>query len=158
MGLFVADASAFPRMDGDVYTPMQYYLASVVDYLNWVSGDERIELKRVFGRLPGANRKRSALRHWPALPGGDFEADGDIGRWSVTNGTLSVTADWSSFGERSLRVDLEPGGEVTYTPPAGLPVELFREHLTLTAASTAMIAPCGSSWPPCSARGRSNAS
>ena len=41
--VFVAKASGYPNMDNDLYTPMQYYLASVVDYLNWVHGDRKID-------------------------------------------------------------------------------------------------------------------
>jgi hypothetical protein len=29
-------------MDGDLHTPMKYYLASVIDYLNWLQGDLQI--------------------------------------------------------------------------------------------------------------------
>jgi hypothetical protein len=45
--VFVAHATGFPNMDGDLYTPMQYYLTSVVDYLNWVHGDRQIDGKAV---------------------------------------------------------------------------------------------------------------
>ena len=36
-------------MDGDLYTPTQYYLASVIDYLNWVHGDREIDHSRILG-------------------------------------------------------------------------------------------------------------
>jgi hypothetical protein len=40
--MFVVKAEGFPNMDGDMYTPMEYYLASVIDYLNWIHGDREI--------------------------------------------------------------------------------------------------------------------
>lgn len=49
--MFVADARAYPRMDGDQYTPMRYYLASVVDYLNWVNEGREIDPDSVLGEV-----------------------------------------------------------------------------------------------------------
>lgn len=51
--MFVANAEFYPNMDGDLYTPMRYYLASVVDYLNWVHGGTEIDPESVLGHLPG---------------------------------------------------------------------------------------------------------
>jgi hypothetical protein len=122
VNVFVADGARFGLAYSEL-TLMQYYLASVVDYLNWVHGDRRIELNRVLGQLPEGHASRS-WRRSPPIPGGDFEDDGDPTRWAATGGKISVTRDWSSFGERGLRVELEPGGQVTYTVPGnqGLPV------------------------------------
>jgi hypothetical protein len=48
--IFVVKAQAFPNMDGDLYTPMEYYLASVIDYLNWVHGDKEIDKTSVLDK------------------------------------------------------------------------------------------------------------
>lgn len=48
--IFVVQGTGYPNMDGDLYTPMQYYLASVIDYLNWVHGDPNMERDNVLGR------------------------------------------------------------------------------------------------------------
>lgn len=50
--VFVARADRYPNMDGDLYTPMEYYLASVVDYLNWIHGERAIDKTSVLGRVP----------------------------------------------------------------------------------------------------------
>ena len=50
--MFVAPAAEFPNVDGDRGTSMAYYLASVVDYLNWVHGDQQIDRDRVLGKKP----------------------------------------------------------------------------------------------------------
>jgi hypothetical protein len=54
--VFVANGSGFPNMDGDLYTPMQYYLASVIDYLNWVHGERQIDTRTVLGKTPAPER------------------------------------------------------------------------------------------------------
>lgn len=43
--MLVMKAASFPNMDGDLHTPMVYYLNSVMDYLNWVHGDRQIDPK-----------------------------------------------------------------------------------------------------------------
>ncbi len=116
--IFVADASAYPNMDGDLYTPMQYYLASVVDYLNWIHGDTQIELSSVLGSTPGGRAKRS-WRSVPALPGGDVETDADVAYWKVSDGSIALSTKWAGFGSHSLEVKLNPGGSLLYTAPAG---------------------------------------
>ncbi len=50
--IFVAQATGFPNMDGDLYTPMEYYLGSVVDYLNWALGGMEIDRQKVLDRIP----------------------------------------------------------------------------------------------------------
>ena len=68
--IFVANGKWFPNMDGDLYTPMQYYLASVVDYLNWVHGDRQIDPETVLGKLPGgAEGVRKQVIQQTAVPG-----------------------------------------------------------------------------------------
>jgi hypothetical protein len=54
--IFVVKAQAFPNMDGDLYTPMEYYLASVIDYLNWVHGDKEIDKTSVLGKKRALHR------------------------------------------------------------------------------------------------------
>jgi hypothetical protein len=119
--MFVADPQDFPTVVGDGYTPMQFYLASVVDYLNWVHGDRDIKLNRVLGQLPPGNRHRRSPG-LASLPAGDFEAPGDLDRWTVRGGTIGRTDAWSTHGECGLEVRLEPGGEVVYSIPDGQPV------------------------------------
>lgn len=48
--IFVVHAAGYPNMDGDLYTPMEYYLASVIDYLNWAHGDATMERDAVLGK------------------------------------------------------------------------------------------------------------
>jgi hypothetical protein len=43
MRMLVIKADEFPNMDGDLRTPMLYYLNCVMDYLNWVHGDKQID-------------------------------------------------------------------------------------------------------------------
>lgn len=117
--IFVADAGLFPNMDGDLYTPMEYYLASVVDYLNWVHGDQAIELNSVLGKLPGGLRNRSWRDNRPVLPGCDFEAADDLKHWKFTKGAGERSPHWSGFGRHSLMLRLQPGGEAVYTVPRG---------------------------------------
>jgi hypothetical protein len=127
VNVFVAE----PSSSGYAYSGaslMQYYLASVVDYLNWVHGDRQIDFNRVFGRLPRGHRVRS-WRDFPPLPGGDFEAEGDAARWAVAGGKVAPTEQWSSFGERGLLVELEPGGRLTYTPPDPQGIEARSDYL-----------------------------
>jgi hypothetical protein len=52
--VFIARAEGFPNMDGDLYTPMEYYLASVIDYLSWIHGDRQIDPGQVLGRTLAA--------------------------------------------------------------------------------------------------------
>ncbi len=119
LNLFVADLNRFPNMDGDLYTPTEYYLASVVDYLNWVHSGEAMSLNKVLGELPGANTQRNWRNNRPSLPGGDFETAEDMSHWSVTRGSAQRTTYWSSFGESALAVDLEPEGKIHYRLPDG---------------------------------------
>jgi hypothetical protein len=56
--VFVADAMRYPNMDGDLYTPMQYYLASVVDYLNFIHGDRMLDRNTVLGKVPTGKPRR----------------------------------------------------------------------------------------------------
>jgi hypothetical protein len=81
LGLLVVKAERFPNMDGDLFTPMQYYLASVIDYLNWINGDRQIDPTKVFGEDRANPRPRPApaqaqepqreqqQAHSPAPPG-----------------------------------------------------------------------------------------
>jgi len=50
--MLVIKAEQFPNMDGDLRTPMVYYLNSVVDYLNWVHGDKQIDPKALHWKPP----------------------------------------------------------------------------------------------------------
>lgn len=50
--VFAAHAGGFPNMDNDLYTPMEFYLASVIDYLNWVRGGVEIDRDKVLDRVP----------------------------------------------------------------------------------------------------------
>lgn len=59
---FVVKAQGFPNMDGDQYTPLKYYMASVVDYLNYVHGDAQIDPKTVLGETMGDKDPRIAQR------------------------------------------------------------------------------------------------
>lgn len=125
--LFVAGAGGFPNMDGDLYTPMEYYLASVVDYLNWIHGDKQIELTRVLGKLPGGHTDKS-WRELPPLPGCDFENAGDEAAWKVERGTIARSDKWSRHGNHSLQAALEPGGKLVYTVPDGSSIELDKDY------------------------------
>lgn len=49
--ILVIKAIGFPNMDGDLYTPLEYYLASVIDYLNWIHGDRQIHENKVLGKV-----------------------------------------------------------------------------------------------------------
>jgi hypothetical protein len=125
--LFVVDGTAYPNMDNDLYTPMQYYLSSVVDYLNWVHGEEHIDAATVFGRLPGWVRGEQE----PApsfLPGGAFTEERDLKHWTLTKGHAGRSDRWCEPGGSCLRVELAPGGEARYVVPAGLAVELGPER------------------------------
>ena len=55
--MLVIKAAGFPNMDGDLHTPMVYYLNSVMDYLNWVHGDLQINPKALQWRPPAPARK-----------------------------------------------------------------------------------------------------
>jgi hypothetical protein len=120
--ILVVDATQFPDMDADRLTPMQYYLASVVDYLNWVHGDRQIEPGRLMGRVPGATDSRRWHPMLDLVPGGDFETDRDLSRWSVRNGRAALSRDWTSSGVQSLLLELDAGGEAVYAPPE--PIEV----------------------------------
>ena len=49
----------------------------------------------------------------------------------MKKGTAERSEEWSSFGEASLRLRLEPGGEAVYTAPAGaLPEKAAKTHTT----------------------------
>lgn len=50
--MLVIKAGQFPNMDGDLRTPMVYYLNSVVDYLNWVHGDKQIDPNALHWKPP----------------------------------------------------------------------------------------------------------
>jgi hypothetical protein len=56
--VFVVQAAGYPNMDGDLYTPMEYYLQSVIDYLNWVHGDKQIDANKVLGKARQVSRAR----------------------------------------------------------------------------------------------------
>jgi hypothetical protein len=77
--VFVAQAGGVPNMDNDLYTPMQYYLASVVDYLNWVHGDRQIDPARVLGDVPGGD-VNGVIRAVTDGDGGGPRATLSIGR------------------------------------------------------------------------------
>jgi len=146
--LFVVNAEGFPNMDGDLYTPMEYYLASVVDYLNWVHGDRQIDTSKLLGKLPATTRiKQEQVNSWraqhPALPGCTFEDADDIEKhWTVEKGTLERSKEWSgnlehrwseaqstSTGRWSLHVKLEPSGSICYTVPDDRPVFLKQTNV-----------------------------
>ncbi|MBI3857626.1 MAG: hypothetical protein HY293_18245 [Planctomycetes bacterium] len=55
--MFVAETHGFPNMDGDLYTPMEYYLQSVIDYLNWALGGAEIDKEKIFGRVPKGRQR-----------------------------------------------------------------------------------------------------
>lgn len=120
--MFVANAASYALYDGDYYTPMRYYLASVVDYLNWIHGDRDYDLNTVLGETPPGLESRAWHNARPALPGCDFEAEADLERWTVQGGTFERTARWSTHGKHALKLTLEPGGEAVYTPPKDVDV------------------------------------
>jgi len=120
---FVADAARFPLMDGDQSTPLACYMASVVDYLNWIHGDRHIDLSDVLGKIPGGVPDRGLLeldgRFHPPLPGCDFETKEDLKHWTATKGEIALCDRWPGFQATSLQVTLQPGGEAVYTVPSG---------------------------------------
>jgi hypothetical protein len=60
--VLVVRAAGFPNMDGDLYTPMEYYLASVIDYLNWVHGDKQLDRNSVLGKPRQPDRIRKEVQ------------------------------------------------------------------------------------------------
>ncbi len=149
LNVLVMDAHAFPNMDGDLYTPMEYYLGSVVDYLNWLHGDQQIDPQKVLGKLPGRmqvwnDQVKEWQKKYATLPGCGFESDKDVKHWTVEKGTLSRTNQFSgnlmhrnhygnlassSKGAWSLKITLEAGGKAVYTVPAGETVRLKPENV-----------------------------
>jgi len=91
---------------GGATTSMEYYLASVIDYLNWVHGDPHID----FNSVLGISIPKAVPPGFQSVAGSDFEKEGDVKKWSVKNGRLSRSENWSKFGGHSMRVDLQPGG------------------------------------------------
>ncbi len=126
--LFVIEGAKFSNMDGDLYTPTQYYMGSVIDYLNWLHGDKQIAPQKLFGRVPQGGAMRASWGAWLRdLPGCNFEQDTDLKAWKVSKGTIAISDEWSSRGEHSLKVTLEPGGELIYTLPPGAPLKLRQQ-------------------------------
>lgn len=127
--LLVVPATEYPNMDGDLYTPTEYYLATVVDYLNWIHGDRRISKNSVLGNLPGAKTQRSYPDNNQPIPGGDFEEADDLKTWTVTRGgQLERTDAWSDFGRWALKLDLSAGGSATCTLMDGETVPVPKER------------------------------
>jgi len=140
VNMLVIDATQFPNMDGDLYTPMEYYLASVVDYLNWVHGDSQIDPMMVLGKLPGrmATLKKQVdawQEKYATIPGGGFEDADDLKSWSAIDVKLSQSQRFSgnlaasrkessSVGSKSLQLEFETGGSARYTVPEGATVRL----------------------------------
>ena len=132
LNLFLARAEGFPIMDGDTYTPMEYYLGSVVDYLNWVHGDQQLDPLMLLGKLPGRMQLRQEqIEKWqstyPLLPGCGFESPDVLEHWSVRDAEISLSEKWSGYqafrgggassaGTASLQVTLREGGHIEYTP------------------------------------------
>ena len=114
--MFVVDGSAYPNMDNDLYTPMEYYLSSVVDYLKWVHGDQRIDAGTVLGRLPGWARSQFE-RTSALLPGGALEDEEDLGHWRLRSARADRSDRWCEAGGSCLRLELAPGGEARYVVP-----------------------------------------
>ena len=138
--MLVIDAQRFPNMDGDLYTPMEYYLASVVDYLNWVHGDNQIDPSTVLGKLPGRTGiQKQQVEAWQkkyaTIPGGSFEDEEDLKNWTANDVVVTRSSTFSgnltawrvassSTGSHSLQLQFETGGRVRYTVPEGARVTL----------------------------------
>ncbi len=105
--LFVANAKGFKNMDGDLYTPLEYYLASVVDYLDWVHGEQRIDNTKLLGKLPAKLilkkaallRQKVVVKTWrkkyPLLPNCDFEDPADVKQWIGDKVKIERSNRWS---------------------------------------------------------------
>lgn len=137
--MFVVPAEEYPNMDGDLYTPMQYYLASVIDYLNWVHGDNQIDKDKVLGLEPGAQVQPKWHAQHPPLPGCHYDTE-MLKFWSVAGGEVSLDRTWGGFAGPSLKVKLEPQGKLVYTAQDAHPVFLpkdpqFACHLFVPEAS-----------------------
>lgn len=122
--IFVANIQQLPNMDGDLYTPKQYYMASVIDYLNWVRGDQLYNPDEVLGTFPIASRSHLQT----VLPGSSFPSSQDAPScWSLG----SKTSRFERLNGR-LVVKLSPGDTLRYTA---------KEVITLPIASNGYL-PC----------------
>lgn len=144
--MFVAQAEHYPNMDGDLYTPMEYYLSSVIDYLNWVHGDQVVDTTQVLGLEPGLAYAGNWRKLHPELPGFDGYIE-PMPTLKVDRGQIDRADEWAGFGQDSVKVTLNPLGKLVYTPPADAPVFLAQEtqfacHLYVSgeaAAATFLI-------------------
>ena len=138
MDLFVVEAANYPNMDGDLYTPLEYYMAAVVDYLNWIHGDRQIDRDRVVGRLGDdpAPPAEDARYERPELPGAGSDAE----RWEVTEGTARVVSGDDGPG---LRLELGAGGSARYRPPHAVEVSprwgAFSTRIRVDLAGDAVV-------------------
>lgn len=124
--MFVAQAENYPNMDGDLYTPMEYYLSSVIDYLNWVHGDQVVDTTQVLGLEPGLAYAGNWRKLHPELPGFEGYLD-PMPTLKVDGGQIDMADEWAGFGQSSVKVTLNPQGKLVYTPPADAPVFLAQE-------------------------------
>lgn len=110
--IFVANINQLPNMDGDLYTPKQYYMASVIDYLNWVRGDILYKPDEVLGTFPISRSSQLST----LLPGSSFKTESaKNSNWSMVNKTSSFTISKEVTGT-SLLAHLAAGDTLRYEP------------------------------------------
>jgi len=136
---FVSRADLYPNMDYDLRTPMFFYLASVVDYLNWVHGDKAIDTSTVLGRIPAGIKRNpenplTRLRINFAdsrLPGCSFQDEKDLGNWKILKGRKTACVIWPGSRTPSMEILLDPGGAAVYTPPNDVCISIRRNAKNL---------------------------
>ncbi|MDF1662879.1 MAG: hypothetical protein P1V97_13970 [Planctomycetota bacterium] len=108
--IFVANINQLPNMDGDLYTPKQYYMASVIDYLNWVRGDVLYKHNEILGTFPTSMRSRLKT----VLPGSSFKSKNATTPWKMLNSTSTFTDSPST--KAYFVATLAAGNTLRYEP------------------------------------------
>ena len=109
----------YTNYDGDGKMAMSYYLASIVDYLNWIHGDRTIEYGNVLDEI----RELAPTRNYDAPARTLWEAGAADDRipWKMDVPTDALEM---ATGDTGLLVNLESGASITYYSPEGAPNQI----------------------------------
>jgi len=108
--LFVCDP--YLNYDGDHRMAMSYYLASVIDYLNWIHGDRTIDYQRVLGD----SRELAEPYAYPMTYRALWEPGENATPWIVGPGE-SRTTPLTESGSAMLKLEPQDAAVLTLATP-----------------------------------------
>ncbi len=112
IAMFVCDPNEV--YDGDEYLAMSYYLASVIDYLNWIHGDREVDYSRI---LDDTKKISEETINRYAVVRSLWAPSADVGEgaspWTVDHGEWQVSV---ADAVTTLVLNLDAGATASYRP------------------------------------------